>query len=75
MSDDCFITALHGARVVPLSRRQGGKKVGGVDEIISRLIQRRYGAECAGAPAELSIQSPPPGRGQRRQGGGTPRGN
>lgn len=67
MSDDCFITALRGARVVPLSRRRsrveeaGGKKGGGgVDEIISRLIQRRYGAECAGAPAELSIQSPPP---------------
>lgn len=40
-------------------RGRGGGN-GGVDKIISRLIQRHYGAECAGAPAELSIQSPPP---------------
>lgn len=31
----------------------------GVDEIISQLIQRPDGAECAGAPVELSIQSAP----------------
>lgn len=61
MSDDCFITGLHGAHVVSLSQRRSREKKqkGGVDEIISQLIQRRDGAECAGALAELSIQSPP----------------
>lgn len=43
-------------------------KRGGVDEIISQLIQRRDGAECAGALAELSIQSPPqPGSEEARR--------
>lgn len=51
--------------VAPLwSRSVGGTKVEwrgeSADEIISQLIQGLYGAECAGAPAELSIQSPPP---------------
>lgn len=47
-----------GAEWKKLGEKGGGG--GGVDEIISRLIRRHYGAECAGAPAELSIQSPPP---------------
>lgn len=39
-----------------------------MDEIISQLIHRRDGAECAGALAELSIQSPPqPGSKEARR--------
>lgn len=70
MSDDCFITGLHGARAVSLSQRRSPEKKqkGGVDEIISQLIQRRDGAECARALAELSIQSPPqPGSKEARR--------